>query len=74
LDAYALYEAVEKYSLAKWNFEVSTILNRTVEQVVDTNIKTKVTALPCENCGAGCDQCSRDINFVLDHAVCGDEA
>jgi len=31
LGGYELYEAVEQKSLAKWNFELSTILNRTLE-------------------------------------------
>jgi len=31
LEGYSLYSAVEARSLAKWNFEISTILNRTVE-------------------------------------------
>jgi len=60
-------------AMVRWKFQLEAIYNLVVSDQVDLKVKTKVEDLPCANCNCD-DDCELDVNFKLDHQICGGPA
>lgn len=63
------FAASEHLALAKYYFAVELKYNLRVQAEVEPLVKTKVTRIPCEDCGCA-SQCVLNANYELSYLLC----